>query len=120
MNFWLTKKGVVRCSHRGPLGGRVSVHVTQRFVRIAGGAVNIASNTLNCSINDLSCSIITDVTKGIFACKKTITVDGGYSKFITIEGKAVCLDHITGKTLSNPAGGMYNVRNPGQRFVKGE
>lgn len=120
MNYLLTDNGVLRCSHRGPLGGRVNVHVTQSFVRIGGGHIHVKNNTVNCSIDSMSCAIIPDPTKGLFACKKTVSAVGGYSTFVTIEGKPVCLDSITGNTLSNPSGGTYSVRNPGQRFVKGE
>lgn len=120
MNYLLTDNGVLRCSHRGPLGGRVNVHVTQHFVRINGGCLHVKNNTVNCSMDSLSCAIIQDPSKGLFPCKKTVSAVSGYSRFVSIEGKPICLDSITGNTLSNPAGGTYSVRNSGQRFVKGE
>jgi len=120
MNYFLTHKGVLRCSHRGPLGGKVSVHVTQHFVRIGGGKVNIEGDTDKCNVSSLSCAILKDPSKGLFPCNKTVAETGGYSRFVTIEGRKICMDSVTGKTISNPAGGTYSVRNPGQHFVKGE
>lgn len=120
MNYILTHKGVLRCCHRSPLGGKVNVHVSQNFVRINGGKVNLEGDTENCSVNSLSCAIITDPSKNLFPCKQTKAETGGYSSFVTIEGQRICLDSVTGETISNPEGGTYSVRNPGQRFVSAE
>jgi hypothetical protein len=42
----------------------------------------------------------------------------GYSSFVRINGRAVCLDTVTGFTDGTPPGVVkYIVRHPGQKFV---
>ena len=48
----------------------------------------------------------------------TLQVTEGYSDFIHIEGRAVCLDTVTGLTDGTPPGTVrYVVQHPGQTFV---
>jgi hypothetical protein len=51
-------------------------------------------------------------------CTNTLKVDAGYSLFVRIGGKPICLDTVTGYTDGTPPSGVkYKVRTPGQEFV---
>jgi len=53
-------------------------------------------------------------------CTTTLPVRGGYSTFIRISGKPVCLDTVWGLTDGTPPGIVkYQVASPGQQFVSG-
>ena len=52
-------------------------------------------------------------------CTTSLKVSEGYSTFIRIGGKRVCLDSVTGLTDGTPPGIVkYKVRTPGQAFVR--
>ena len=52
-------------------------------------------------------------------CTTTLKVDAGYSSFIRIEGRSVCLRTVTGLTDGTPPVAVrYSVRVPGQQFVR--
>ena len=54
-------------------------------------------------------------------CQLTLKVDQGYSAFLRIDGKRVCLSSVTGLTDGTPPGSVkYNVRSPGQQFVSSD
>jgi hypothetical protein len=48
----------------------------------------------------------------------TLPVKSGYSDFVRIDGKRICLDTVTGLTDGTPPGTVeYKVRSAGQDFV---
>jgi hypothetical protein len=54
-------------------------------------------------------------------CTTTLAVQKGYSDFIRIDGRPVCLDSVTGLTDGTPPGVVkYKVNVPGQTWVGGE
>ena len=58
------------------------------------------------------------VGPSIKPCTSTLPVQQGYSTFIRIQGRAVCLDTVTGLTDGTPPGTVkYKVRSSGQQFV---
>ena len=64
-------------------------------------------------------SMCPNIGINIKPCNKTLPVTKGYSTFIKIAGKAVCLDTVEGFTDGTPPGAVkYNVRRPGQTFVE--
>jgi hypothetical protein len=51
-------------------------------------------------------------------CDKTLKVETGYSKFVTVGGKAVVIANLAGKTNGTPPGAVfYRVRNAEQTYV---
>jgi hypothetical protein len=51
-------------------------------------------------------------------CTATLKVKAGYSHFIRVQGRRVCLDTVTGLTDGTPPGLVeYQVRQAGQQFV---
>ena len=52
-------------------------------------------------------------------CLLTLAVKKGYSSFVTIGGRPVCLDTVTGLTNGfQPGTWNYKVKNAGQGFVR--
>jgi hypothetical protein len=51
-------------------------------------------------------------------CTATLVAEAGYSSFVRISGRRVCLDSVTGLTDGTPPGVVkYLVRDPGQHLV---
>lgn len=112
MHYWLTEKSVLHCLH--PAAGKVDLKVTQSFVKISGGRVSIQANTLKRPISGCKHPASTNSKP----CTLTLSVSTGYSRFIRINGKPVCLGTVNGVTDSVPPS-KYQVTRPGQNFVRG-
>jgi len=109
---WLTEDAVLACDH----GGTVRLDTTQDFVRIEKRRVLIEPNPEGRPIAGCPNS---NPTIGIRSCLHTLKVKEGYSQFVRIAGKPVCLDSIEGLTDGTPPGVVnYKVRAPGQTFVE--
>jgi hypothetical protein len=111
MLHWLTENGALHCLHPG--AGKVDVASGSHFVRVNGARVNIKPNPLSRPINGCMHPASTNSKP----CSLTLTVNTGYSAFIYIGGKPICLESITGVTESIPPS-MYKVSYPGQSMVK--
>jgi len=106
----LVKRGVLNCDHQT---GLIKQQASQRFVRIEGSPVLIKNDPVGRSI--AGCPNVAATNK---PCLKTVTVKAGYSSWIRIRGRPVCLDTVTGLTDGTPPGTVkYSVRDPGQHFV---
>jgi hypothetical protein len=106
----LTEDAVLRCPHKA----RVAVAPTQTLVRINGRRVLVNDDPENKSIS--MCPNFT--TTGINPCTHSLRVQQGYSALATIDGRAVCLDSVTGLTDGTPpATHKYIVETPGQELV---
>jgi hypothetical protein len=109
---FLTEDAVLLCEHEL---GRVRNRPTQRLVTVEKRQVLVEKDPERKSI--LGCPNIGATIK---PCEKTLRVQKGYSNFIRIDGKRVCLDTVTGLTDGTPPGVVkYKVRRPGQKFVSG-
>ncbi len=107
---FLTEDAYLACAHEL---GHVINQPTQHLVTIAHRHVLVDSNPEGCNI--LGCPNIGATIK---PCQKTLKVEVGYSDFIRIEGKRVCLDTVTGLTDGTPPGAIkYKVRTSGQDLV---
>ena len=108
---WLTEDANLRCNH---IKGKVKLDVTQSWVFIAGRRVLIAPDTERRPI--AGCPNYGAMIK---PCTLTLAVKKGYSAWITIDGKRVCLDAVTGLTDGTPPGTVdYKVFDPGQAWVE--
>jgi hypothetical protein len=107
---WLTQDALLRCDH---VMGIVKITPGQNLVSIAGRAVLVAHDPVGKAI--AGCP---NAALPARPCLTTLPVREGYSDFITVQGKAVCLDTLTGRTDGTPPGVVdYTVARPGQEVV---
>ena len=107
----LTEDADLVCGHRGV----VRVKPSQTYVTIARRRVLVEGDPERKDIDRCP-------NRGpqIKACGRTLKVQKGYSTFIRIDGKPLCLDSVVGITDGTPPGSVpYLVRDPGQKFVGG-
>lgn len=108
---FLTSRAKIACKH---VTGIVQIVFTrQDFVTVENAPVLVAGDPALKPI--LGCANIGPTIK---PCTLTLGVTAGYSTFIRIGGRAVCLDTVTGITDGTVPGTVrYTVRHPGQTFV---
>ena len=107
----LSQQALVLCDHKI---GRVTLTASQQFVRVAGVPLLVENDPEGCSI--VGCP---NTAPGVVPCLHTLPVKEGYSEFVRVGGRAVCLDTVTGLTDGVPPGTFrYSVKNPGQHFVR--
>jgi len=105
----LTEDAKLFCKH-GP--GKVSIQGTQEVVTIGGRMVLVEPDPVGRSITGCP------MAPPFKPCLTTLPVVKGYSDFIRIDGRRICLDTVTGFTDGVPPGViMYEVRDAGQHFV---
>lgn len=109
----MTEDAVVVCAHEL---GTVELQATQDVVTIEGRRVLVERNPEGRPIHGCP-----NVSVTIKPCQHTLVVKEGYSDWVTIEGRRICLDTVTGLTDGTPPGTVnYHVRDPGQRLVSEE
>ena len=108
---WLTEDAILNCKHEQGL-----VHIllpSQDLVTIEGRKALVENDPENKPI--IGCPNIGATIK---PCTKTLRVEAGYSDFLRIAGRRICLDTVTGLTDGTPPGIVkYVVRQPGQNLV---
>ena len=108
---WLTTDAVLLCADKG----RVSNKPSQDFVRIEKRLVLIDNDPEGRSISNCPNNA---PMMGFKPCLTTLKVQTGYSDFVRIAQKRVCLSTVEGLTDGTPAGAAkYNVSRPGQSLV---
>jgi hypothetical protein len=106
----LTEDAKLVCVH--PLG-QVVIKASQRWVTVVGRAVLVSSDPEVCTITKCTNLVTPNVP-----CSRTGAVVKGYSTFVRIDGRAVCLDAVSGLTNGTIQGTVrYSVAAPGQSFV---
>lgn len=109
--LWLTDEALLVCKHDL---GTVKNKPTQDLVTVEKRPVLVDNDPEGCSISHCP-----NIGATIKPCTRTYKVDEGYSDFIRIDGKRVCLDTVTGLTNGTPPGTVkYLVRKPGQDLVE--
>lgn len=103
----LTLDAGIFCQHQG----RVKLDACQRFVTIAGRPVLVATDPEGKTI--VGCPMMPPMAK---TCVTTFPVATGYSSFVRIDGRKICLDTVTGLTDGVPPV-QYTVQAPGQSLV---
>lgn len=110
----LTEDALLLCDH----GGQVHPDVHQSWVTIEGRRVLVEADPERRSISRCP---NTNPFLGLKPCTTTLRVTRGYSAFIRIDGRPVCLDAVTGLTDGTPQGSIkYTVKNPGQTLVESD
>jgi hypothetical protein len=108
----LTEDALLVCAH---VLGEVGLAPQQSWVTVNGRRALVETDPENRPIS--RCPMIGVTIK---PCQLTLRVEQGYSDFIRIDGKRLCLDTVRGKTDGTPPGVVqYFVRAPGQDFVSG-
>jgi hypothetical protein len=106
----LTEDAHLICGHDL---GHVNNRPSQNWVTVEGKSVLVEDDPEGRLI--LGCPNIGATIK---PCMKSLKVDTGYSEFVRIDGKPICLDTVTGFTDGTPPGMVkYRVQSPGQEFV---
>lgn len=107
--YFLTEKALIQCGHMGV----VRIKATQSFVTINNAKVLVAKDPERRII--VGCPIAAPAGK---PCLLTLSAHKGYSTFLRINNRQICLDTITGFTDGVPPGVVhYKVTSSGQRFV---
>ncbi len=108
----LTEDAVLICAHQL---GKVANKPSQNLVTIGKRRVLVEIDPEGRTI-----SMCPNIGMTIKPCQLTLKVETGYSQFISIGHKKVCLDTVTGLTDGTPPGTVkYLVRVPGQDWVTG-
>jgi hypothetical protein len=109
---WLTEDARLVCKHQM---GTVQVVPTQSLVTIGGRRVLVTPDPEGRPIK--GCPVFNPAA-GMRPCVTTLRVRSGYSAFLKIEGRAVCLDSVVGNTDGTPPMSVdYVVNDPGQSWV---
>jgi hypothetical protein len=108
--YFLREDALLVCKHQL---GKVNIVATQSLVTIGRRRVLVERDPEVKSI--AGCP---NVGATIKPCLLTLPVEIGYSAFLRIEGRRVCLDTVTGLTDGTPPGTVkYVVKSPGQNLV---
>lgn len=111
MPWVLTEDALLVCAHEL---GHVHNQPTQSLLTIAGRRVLVEPNPEGKSISGCP-----NIGLTIKPCTSTLKVQVGYSAYIRVDGKRICLDTVTGLTDGTPPGTVkYKVRSPGQNLVE--
>ncbi|NIM94248.1 MAG: hypothetical protein GTO18_11125 [Anaerolineales bacterium] len=106
----ITIGAVVVCDHEL---GTVGIQPRQHWVTISRQEILVEVDPENRPIT--ACPNIGATIK---PCTQTLRVQSGYSAFIRIDGRRICLDTVSGLTDGTPPGVVkYKVRSPGQNYV---
>lgn len=107
----LDLKALLVCDHQL---GHVRIEARQSLVRISGSPVLVDDDPESKEIKGCP---NTNPLAGIRACLHTQKVQVGYSTFVRISGRRICLDTVNGMTDGVPPVSHYKVHDPGQQFV---
>ncbi|MGE3963358.1 MAG: hypothetical protein AB7I09_04580 [Planctomycetota bacterium] len=107
----LTERSILICDHKL---GVVQLQRSQSFVLIDEAAVLVAVDPEARPIKGCPYTGI-----GVVPCNVTFPVERGYSGWVKVEDRSVCLDTVRGLTNGSPPPGTfyYSVNNPAQEFV---
>lgn len=108
---WLTEDAKLVCKHQL---GVVQNLPSQVLVTVGGRRVLVEPDPVGRPIGGCP-----NYGPTIKPCTSTLPVQAGYSSWIRIQGRAVCLDTVTGLTDGTPPGMVkYVVVAPGQALVE--
>jgi hypothetical protein len=106
----LSQDAVLVCDHAS---GIVGIVPTQEWVRVEGRLLLVDNNPEDRPI--VGCP---NYGATIKPCIKTLRVDQGYSRFLRIDDRSLCLDSVKGLTDGTPPMTVqYTVRSPGQHLL---
>lgn len=109
MSLLVTSKARMKCDHGN---GVVSLHHSQSFVTIEGTPILLRNDVVGRPVNGCS------VPPQAVPCTVVLSQSGGWSRWITVNGIAVCLVETRGLTSGGAGTTNYTVRDPGQTLVE--
>lgn len=111
----VTETARVVCAHEL---GAVQGVATQALVSVGGRRVFVEGDLESKPV--AGCPN-TNASAGMKPCTTTLKAMAGHSNLVSIEGRRVCLDVLTGLTDGTPPAAVsYVVRTPGQEFVSAD
>lgn len=114
MVLLLTRDAYFLCEH----DGRADPKARQSYVRIDGAPVLVHGDPVG---RPIAMCPNYNPPAGMKPCTTTLKVLQGYSSFIRISGRPVCLSGVEGLTDGTPPGVVrYRVQRSGQGWVRGE
>jgi hypothetical protein len=108
--FVLRADATVVCTHEL---GRVQLTPSQSWCTIEGEPILVDDDPQRRPIK--RCPNATVSTK---PCTTTLAVTTGYSDLVRIDGRAICLDTVTGRTDGTGEVYRYKVNDPAQDLVR--
>lgn len=109
MKYILTEDAVIVCMHEL---GRVNISASQDLLTINGRKVLVETDPEAKRITGCP-----NIGATIKPCTNTLKVEVGYSDYLRVGGRRVCLDTVTGLTDGTPPGTVkYKVNDPGQKL----
>lgn len=106
---WMTEDATVVCAHQP--GNVRGFSPAQKWVTVERRKVLVRPDPVGRPID--GCPNVPPMGR---PCLTTLAVTRGYSTLVRIDGRAVCLDTVTGMT-DGVAPVPYRVRNPAQQLV---
>jgi hypothetical protein len=107
----LVLDAVLVCDH---VSGIVGLAASQTWATVGGRPILVDSDPEGRPISGCP-----NYGAAIKPCVTTLAVKQGYSSFVRIGGRRVCLDSVKGLTDGTPPGIVnYGVRSPGQPLVR--
>jgi len=107
----MTEDAIVVCTHQL---GNVTNQPSQKLVTISGRKILVDNDPESRTIR-----LCPNIGVTMKPCTTTLKVVAGYSTFVKIDGKALCLQTVTGMTDGTPPGVVqYQVRIAGQQLVE--
>jgi len=107
--FLLRDDALIVCTHEL---GKVGLAASQNWVRVQGRPLLVANDPEGRPI--AGCPNLTVVSK---PCTSTLKVSIGYSRFLAIDQRPICLDTVKGSTDGQGGAYKYKVNQPGQHLV---
>ena len=109
----LNEDALLVCKHEV---GRITNKPSQDFVTIEKRRILVEADPVGRDIK--GCPVVPPIGR---PCVTTLIVHTGYSDWLRVGGKRICLDTITGFTDGTPPGVVkYKVNFAGQEFVSEE
>jgi len=113
MAYVITESSSVACAH----SGSVSLTGTDKL-KVAGAKAVLMESIPGASIS--ACTIVDDPNTSTLQCKTVVAATAGASTKLTVGGKAVALDTVTGTTSGTPppTGATFSASSAGQQKLK--
>jgi hypothetical protein len=107
----ITEDAILVCTHEL---GNISNRPSQKLVTVNGRRFLVENDPEGRGI-----SLCPNIGITMKPCVNTLKVVQGYSTFVKVDGRAVCLDTVQGLTDGTPPGVVqYKVRSAGQQLVR--
>lgn len=114
MAYVITESSSVACAHNGA----VSLTGTDKLV-VSGAKAVLMESFPGATISS-ACTIVDDPNTSTLKCRTVVAATAGASTKLTVGGKPVALDNVTGTTSGTPppTGATFSASSAGQQKLK--